>query len=120
MVQVSSSNQTSDMVTEMTFRTIFNRKVFGFIIVAAFVLFFSSFMSQTVFAEKPQTRVKTAVSVQIKQGDTLWGIASEYYSEEYESLGSYIDEIMKSNGLASEEIHSGKYLIIPYYKDINS
>ncbi len=55
-------------------------------------------------------------SIQIQHGDTLWSIASEYYSNEYTSLATYIDEIKKCNNISSDTIHAGNYLLVPYYK----
>ena len=60
-------------------------------------------------------RVKTCVSIQIREGDTLWDIASAYYTPECGSLQAYIKEIKRTNSLKSDSIHAGHYLLIPYY-----
>lgn len=59
-----------------------------------------------------QIRVK---SVMIEEGDTLWDIAVSNYTEEYSSISSYIDQIKECNNITSDTIHTGMYLIIPYY-----
>ena len=55
------------------------------------------------------------VSVKIKEGDSLWSIASEYYSDEFSSMKSYITEIKRMNGLSSDILYTGSYLLIPNY-----
>ena len=58
---------------------------------------------------------KYYTSVEVEYGDTLWGIASNYMTEEYRSLQDYIEEIKTLNGLQSDMIRSGQFLVIPYY-----
>ena len=86
----------------------------------AFVIFIItsvSFISATATASRDGERVKLVKSIQIKKGDTLWDIASEHISEEYYDINRYIDEIKSSNGMSSDEIHYGNYIIVPYYTD---
>lgn len=59
-----------------------------------------------------QIRVK---SIMIQEGDTLWEIAKENYSEEFKDLNSYIQSIKECNNISSDTIHTGMYLIVPYY-----
>lgn len=58
---------------------------------------------------------KYVMSIQIEQGDTLWGIAKENITSHYDSIDEYIEEIKDCNSLISDTIHEGQYLIIPYY-----
>ncbi|NLC17741.1 MAG: LysM peptidoglycan-binding domain-containing protein [Clostridiales bacterium] len=81
------------------------------------LLFSVVFISKTVTAQRIGSRQKLITSVEVKQGDTLWSIASAYISDEYDSIHEYIKEIKTSNGLASDEIHAGNYIIVPYYAD---
>ncbi|WP_066719266.1 LysM peptidoglycan-binding domain-containing protein [Clostridium sp. Marseille-P299] len=118
MVQVNQRNNTMDK-TITSLEVIFNRKVFGFVLIVSLVLLLSSVMSHNVFAQKSGVRKKTVTSILIEPGDTLWSIATKYYTEEYESIPVYIEEIKKSNRLYTEEIHAGKYIIVPYYYDVN-
>ena len=53
-------------------------------------------------------------SITIEQGDSLWSIAQEYRTEDYDNTQEYIDELMQINGLTSETIHEGQHLIIVY------
>lgn len=58
---------------------------------------------------------KRFTSIQVKKGDSLWSIAKEHMSEEYHSIGEYIEEVCKTNHIYDENIKEDMYLIIPYY-----
>lgn len=57
----------------------------------------------------------TITSVQIKEGDTLWQLAEQYYTEEFSSVTNYISEIKRMNGLSSDTLYTDSYLLIPQY-----
>lgn len=69
-----------------------------------------------VTAQKLHTTSKQIVSVQINKGDTLWSIAGRYITTEYKDMNTYIKEIKETNGLTTDTIHEGSYIIVPYYK----
>lgn len=54
-------------------------------------------------------------SIEIQSGDTLWDIASEYTNGTSQDIGRYVGELMKINGLATDQIQEGKYLTVVYY-----
>ncbi|TAH63728.1 MAG: LysM peptidoglycan-binding domain-containing protein [Anaerolineaceae bacterium] len=89
----------------------------------ALVVFFIVMVFTVILATKKVTakregyRVKHVISVEIQKGDTLWSIASRHISDEYDNVNDYIAEIMISNGLTSDKIHAGNYIIVPYYTD---
>lgn len=58
---------------------------------------------------------KYYTSVEVKNGDTLWDIASTHITEEYGSLQEYVMEVKALNGLQNDSIRSGQSLVIPYY-----
>lgn len=60
---------------------------------------------------------KCFLSVEIQPGDSLWSIASNYYTEQWNSIEDYIEEIKEFNGIYREDIRFGDYLMIPYYTD---
>lgn len=81
------------------------------------VIFSVIFATKTVTAKREGYRVKEVTCVQIQKGDTLWSIANTYLSDEYRDVNEYIREIKYSNGLESDTIHAGNYIIVPYYVD---
>lgn len=55
-------------------------------------------------------------SIKIESGDTLWTIAEEYMCSEYDDVNDYIKDVKEINGLYSDVIHAGNYLMVPYYE----
>ncbi len=78
------------------------------------------FNSDNVSADNPTNRNKQVVSIRIEKGDTLWDIAKEYMTEEYNDINEYIKEIKLSNGLYTDTIHEGRYLIVPYFVEASN
>lgn len=76
----------------------------------------SSIAVNKVSASSHGDREKVVTSVEIKSGDTLWDIASRYYSDEFEDMNDYIKEIKKVNNMPTDKIIEGNYIIVPYYK----
>lgn len=54
-------------------------------------------------------------SIQVREGDTLWSIAEENMTDEWNSTRSYVDAIKKLNQKNSDSIYAGMYISIPYY-----
>lgn len=55
-------------------------------------------------------------SIEIQKGDTLWSIAEDNLDVEYDTVTTYVDNLMKINNLVTDEIGSGNYLTIYYYE----
>ena len=93
------------------------KKILGVVFFTA-LLFFCMYL---IFSQRSSdATVKTQSclnfqSVSITSKDTLWGIAREYYSEEYGSMNDYINEIKRCNSLTSDFIYAGSSLIVPIY-----
>jgi hypothetical protein len=51
----------------------------------------------------------------IEKGDTLWSIASQNMNSGDNDISSYIEEVMRMNGLQDDRITEGMYLVIPYF-----
>ena len=83
-------------------------------VVIVFIGCLGFFNSSVTAADSSRTKYYT--SIQIQEGDTLWSIAENYMTEEYDSIQDYIDEVSMINSLNSKTIHTGQYLNIPYYK----
>lgn len=111
------SISTAEKITEALNRMM-NRKIVIAMICIMIALFCSIlFLTATVTAKLPPERERLTVSVLIEEGDSLWAIAEEYFTDEYSSIPEYIEVIKTCNRLSSDLIHEGSYLIIPYYSD---
>ncbi len=66
-------------------------------------------------AEAATSNQKYYKYITIEKDDTLWTIAEEYCSEEYDSYREYVDEVKFINNLADDTIYYGGQLVIPYY-----
>ncbi|MCI5649099.1 MAG: LysM peptidoglycan-binding domain-containing protein [Fusicatenibacter sp.] len=84
------------------------------IVVLLIVIHFTPQETQADSAPKAPT-YKYYTSIRVEHGDTLWDIAKEYRTEEYNSIQSYIEEVKTMNHLTSDKITDGMYLSIPYY-----
>lgn len=79
------------------------------------VIFCQSFISIAKSYKEAEDTYKYFQSVEIEKGDTIWSIASQYISSEYASMDEYVNEIIELNNLESVEIHTGEYIVVPYY-----
>jgi LysM repeat protein len=91
--------------------------IIGAAILVAVVLFSVLSITKTVTAQREGNRAKLVTSIEVKNGDTLWSIASNFISDEYNDMNEYISEIKDSNGMASDDIRVGNFIIVPYYVD---
>ncbi len=90
----------------------------GAIILVLAIIFSVGFITKTVTAQRISERAKYVTSIEVQKGDSLWSIASQYISEEYTDMNQYIEEIKYSNGLATDVINTGNFIIVPYYADV--
>lgn len=96
-----------------------NRKVLissiiGMIIVFAIVL---TNVTNTKGANSKAHEYKYYISVQVEEGDTLWSIAEDYMTVEYDTIGDYISEVKRINNLGDDTIYAGNYIIVPHYSN---
>jgi hypothetical protein len=61
------------------------------------------------------THEKYFTNITIQSGDTLWTIAQENMTEEYDSIDDYIAEVKDMNHLYSDSITEGHHLVLPHY-----
>ncbi|MCI8308181.1 MAG: LysM peptidoglycan-binding domain-containing protein [Lachnospiraceae bacterium] len=71
---------------------------------------------QSLIANAETKRNLKCVSICVAEDDTLWGIASEYYSDEYGGVSNLVNEIRNINKMSSDRIDVGNYIIVPYYE----
>ena len=60
-------------------------------------------------------------SIQVQAGDSLWSIACDNITEEYDSIDEYMDEIAEINHISTisaDSIKEGTYLTVSYYDEI--
>lgn len=113
-------NRTANIMMESQNYYRSNKKriwILGAAILLAVVLFSVLFITKTVTAQRDGNRAKLVTSIEVENGDTLWSIASDFISDEYNDMNEYISEIKVSNGMTSDDIHVGNYIIVPYYVD---
>lgn len=87
------------------------------IMVALFLIVLLLLPERAAYAENTSAKTYFITSVQIEAGDSLWSLASEYYTEEFISVNAYITEIKRMNGLSSDTLYAGNYLLIPYFTE---
>lgn len=78
-----------------------------------------AFNSPSAVAQNRNT-VKYYTTVQVEAGDSLWTIAGEHITPEYDDMDDYIEEIKSINGISGNLIQQGSYLNIPYYAEEDS
>lgn len=83
--------------------------------VALFLFVLFVLPERTAAADNSTGVTYTITSVQIEKGDSLWSLASEYYTEEFSSVEEYIIEIKRMNGLSSDMLYAGNYILIPHF-----
>ena len=98
------------------------KKLFGMAIILGLFIIMFMFPWNTVKANATNSNRsndrKFFTTYVVEKNDTLWDIAEEYMTSEYETIYMYIDEVMKTNHLESTSIKCGQMLILPYYADV--
>lgn len=87
------------------------------VVVALFTvcMFFGTILSSAHEKNNPEETVyKYYTSIRIEYGDTLWDIAKETMTDEYNSTAEYVEVLKKMNSLDSDDIQAGQYLIVAY------
>ncbi len=86
------------------------------IALAALIVIISLSISFNASAETTSIDThKFFTSIEVKEGDTLWSIATKYISPEYQNINTYIDELKQMNNLKDDTIHAGNCIIVSYY-----
>lgn len=61
-------------------------------------------------------RQKQYVTVEVEEGDSIWSIAEEYKSDEYNSTRDLVEEIEVMNGLQENTVlKPGNRIMVPNY-----
>ncbi|MGN1139849.1 MAG: LysM peptidoglycan-binding domain-containing protein [Oliverpabstia sp.] len=98
------------------------RKVFliAACILVIVIMIFCSVSAVQANEDKSNSQDKTYkyyTSVYIDRDDTLWGIASEYMTDEYADIYEYMDEVKTINHLTDDQLQYGTVICVPYYSE---
>jgi cell division protein YceG involved in septum cleavage len=90
------------------------------IIIAAIVILAVGYIgfnhSDSSDSQASDASEKYFTCITVEPGDSLWSIAEEYMTEEYDSVQDYINEVEEINNLKNTNIVSGTSLLVPYYE----
>lgn len=75
-----------------------------------------AFPERTASAKNEPTGTYRILSVEVEEGDSLWSIATEYFTEDFCSIRAYISEIKRMNGISSDTLYAGAYILVPCYQ----
>ena len=91
----------------------------AFFLIIMGVIIGSNFLASSKSkAAESEVTYKYFTSVEVQSGDSLWSIASASMTDEYADVNEYVKEIQELNHLGSNPtIHTGEYLMIPYYSN---
>ena len=78
---------------------------------------FTAILTVNADQEKPKRHAyKYYTDIVIQKGESLWDIANEHMTEEYDSPKTYIKEVKSINSLTDvDKIYAGQRIVIPYY-----
>lgn len=88
------------------------------LIIAAVIVIAGNVIVRGVFADAHGSSKEDPVeftyykSIEIQEGDTLWGIAEQF--RDGEPIQKYIRQLKELNGLSSDDIHESRYLTVMY------
>ena len=97
--------------TKKRFRRIFTGIILMMVICVSFGAFLVSAHEKTSAGDAVYKYYK---SIEIQPGDTLWGIAEDTMTDEYDSVVEYVQVLKDMNNLDSDNIEAGQDLIIAY------
>ena len=110
------------MKTQLTNKPFFFCEYAKFLYAACFIILL--FLAVLFFLPGKNASAKNSIepvykiaSVPVETGDSLWSIASKYYSKEFSSLQDYISEIKRMNCMMDDTVYAGGYLLVPYYSN---
>lgn len=78
------------------------------------VIFGSLFTNNGSRVEAHDATYTAYKSIEIESGDSLWSLAEEYMTDDFECTADYVKELKRLNNLTSDTIHEGQYLLVSY------
>ena len=76
------------------------------------MMFFGAVRTQAASSEISR---KYYTVVEVQSGDSLWSIASDYITDDYKDMNTYIEEVRNINKILGDDIRTGQSLTVPYY-----
>lgn len=73
-------------------------------------------MSEVEARDYSANTEKYYTAVEVESGDTLWSIADEYMTAEYDDRDEYMSEVREMNNLTGSVIKAGTTIMVPYFK----
>lgn len=83
------------------------------VVLIAGVVFTDGFMS--LAQDELTDSEKYYKSITIEQGDTLWDIAEEYMTDDYDSIDEYVSALKHMNNMSGDKILAGDTLLVVYH-----
>ena len=84
-------------------------------LVAAILIGMMSFGAVRTQAASSEISRKYYTVVEVQSGDSLWSIASDYITDDYKDMNTYIEEVRNINKILGDDIRTGQSLTVPYY-----
>ena len=84
-------------------------------LVAAILIGMMSFGAVRTQAASSEISRKYYTVVEVQSGDSLWSIASDYITDDYKDMNTYIEEVRNINKILGDDIRNGQSLTVPYY-----
>jgi cell division protein YceG involved in septum cleavage len=95
--------------------TLFKRHIMAVLFIVIFAVCIVTVLNTVTAQGDGVHKEKCYKSIMIEYGDTLWDIAGEYYDSSVYTIPEYIDELKSINGLKTDDIKSGSYLVVSYF-----
>ncbi len=98
----------------------FDGIIFSVLLICLLSIILGNVSSKAMQEKTKPDVIKYFTSIQIKDGESLWQIASNNLNTEYYDLDAYMDEIASINNISEDEtLLSGEFIIIPYFASAN-
>lgn len=101
-------------------RVVVQRRIRRIVVVILMILAFcSGFLGHTLVSAHAKEQAQPQLnryytSIQLQHGDSLWSIAGRYMEGSGYTQKEYMRELVRMNGLMTDQIHSGEYLTVMY------
>ena len=92
-----------------------DRRLFLCVLILCSALAVLFFGIRSVSAKTTRTVERTYASIEIQEGDTLWGLAERYGGSVPVSRQVYMEDVRRLNHLSDDALIAGANLVLPVY-----